>query len=199
MKRSNIKDALQVVAALLITGSMASAMSPSPATPETKTIVAHQKPAIKPTQASEKAPKTASKPKKVITWRDNPKHCTKAQYIAKEPPFRCINRPKAVESAPKVAAVQIPSSSGGYMSGCGDNSYAAYIYGMESGGQVSGRCNPSAVNPGGCRGIGQACPGSKLPCGADYACQNRYFNQYAMDRYGSWANAYNFWRGHNYW
>lgn len=68
---------------------------------------------------------------------------------------------------------------------CGDNQYAAYIYNYESG------CNTSSVNSIGCRGIGQACPGDKLPCGADYACQNAYFTAYAISRYGSWEAAYN--------
>lgn len=96
------------------------------------------------------------------------------------------------------ASAAVPAGQG-VMSGCGDNEYAAYIYGMESGGRVPGRCNPSAVNPGGCRGIGQACPGSKLPCGADYACQNAYFTNYAMQRYGSWQAAYNFWLANHWW
>ena len=87
----------------------------------------------------------------------------------------------------------------GAMSGCGDNQYAAYIYGQESGGRVTGNCNPSAVNAGGCRGIGQACPGGKLPCGADYACQNAWFNNYAIERYGSWAVAYNFHKANGWW
>lgn len=76
---------------------------------------------------------------------------------------------------------------------CGDNSYAQYIYQHESG------CNLNAVNSGGCRGIGQACPGSKLPCGADYACQNAWFSNYAVQRYGSWENAYYFWVANHYW
>lgn len=83
--------------------------------------------------------------------------------------------------------------------GCGDNQYAAYIYGQESGGRVTGNCDPAAVNEGGCRGIGQACPGSKLPCGADYACQNAWFTQYAMSTYGSWAAAFNFHKANGWW
>jgi LysM repeat protein len=78
------------------------------------------------------------------------------------------------------------------VAGCGDNSYANYIYMRESG------CNLNAVNASGCRGIGQACPGSKLPCGADYACQNAYFTSYAA-KYGGWAGAYAFWVAHGWW
>lgn len=105
------------------------------------------------------------------------------------------------QSAVKTAVVgqTAYAAGGGYMTGCGDNADAAFIYGMESGGRVPGRCNPGAVNEIGCRGIGQACPGGKLPCGADYACQNAFFTKYAMDRYGSWANAKAFWLANNWW
>ena len=103
-------------------------------------------------------------------------------------------RVRAVSTAPVAV-----SSGGGLRSNCGDNYYAAYIYAQESGGRVVGMCNPSAVNAGGCRGIGQACPGSKLPCGADYACQNAWFTSYMQGRYGSWAAAYNFHRANNWW
>lgn len=86
--------------------------------------------------------------------------------------------------------------------GCGDNQYAAYIYGMESGGRIPGNCNPTAQNAGGCLGIAQACPGSKLLAvcpNLDYACENIFFANYALARYGSWAGAYAFWLAHNYW
>lgn len=67
------------------------------------------------------------------------------------------------------------------------------IYMKESGN------NPAAVNSIGCRGIGQACPGTKLPCGADYACQDAYFTNYAETRYNGWANAWQFWQAHGWW
>lgn len=78
-------------------------------------------------------------------------------------------------------------------SGCGNDPYMAYIYQHESG------CNPSAVNSIGCRGIGQACPGSKLPCGADFACQDAWFKQYAISRYGSPYLAMLAWQGQLWW
>lgn len=79
------------------------------------------------------------------------------------------------------------------VAGCGDNPYATYIYQHESG------CNLNAVNAGGCRGIGQACPGSKLPCGADYACQNAFFTAYANSAYGGWYPAYLAWLSKHWW
>jgi len=79
------------------------------------------------------------------------------------------------------------------VSGCGDNSYANYIYMHESG------CNTASSSANGCFGIGQACPASKLAyCGTDYACQNDYFTSYA-NKYGGWAGAYNFWVSHGWW
>ncbi len=111
---------------------------------------------------------------------------------------------KAAIEAAKAAEVKVVSTpvAQGPVGNCGDNYYASYIYGMESGGRVVGNCNPSAKNAGGCLGIGQACPGSKLiaACpGLDYTCQNAYFTNYAVSRYGDWAGAYNFWIGNGWW
>lgn len=73
------------------------------------------------------------------------------------------------------------------------NPYKDFIYYKES------TCNPGSVNSIGCRGIGQACPGTKLPCGNDFACQDAWFSNYAIQRYGSWEAAYNFWLRNNWW
>jgi hypothetical protein len=99
----------------------------------------------------------------------------------------------AVVEAPvatPVVRVEIPPSQ---PVTCGDNTYANYIYMHES------SCNVNAVNSIGCRGIGQACPGSKLPCGSDYECQNKWFTNYAVQRYGSWEQAYYFWLNNHWW
>jgi uncharacterized protein YabE (DUF348 family) len=69
---------------------------------------------------------------------------------------------------------------------------AEYIISRESGWRLN------AQNSGGCLGLGQACPGSKLinAC-PDYAndavCQLRFFTNYVNGRYGGWNGAYNFW------
>jgi len=71
-----------------------------------------------------------------------------------------------------------------------------FIYMHESGN------NPLAVNGAGCLGLGQACPGSKLQrvCPTlDYACEDAFFTNYAMSRYGSWEGAYQFWITHHWW
>ena len=78
--------------------------------------------------------------------------------------------------------------------GCGDNTYANFIYMHESG------CRTNAVNEIGACGIGQANPCGKMGCSlSDYACQNAFFTQYANDCYGSWYNAYIYWVNHRVW
>lgn len=75
-----------------------------------------------------------------------------------------------------------------------DDAAKAFIYSHESGN------NPSATNPHGCYGLGQDCNGRvRALCGADYACQDAYFNNYASSRYGSWSGAEAFWQTHGWW
>lgn len=75
-----------------------------------------------------------------------------------------------------------------------DNAAKAFIYAHESSN------NPNATNYLGCYGLGQDCNGQvRTLCGADYACQDEFFTNYAMRRYGSWANAQAFWLAHNWW
>ena len=72
------------------------------------------------------------------------------------------------------------------------------IIGRESG------WRPGALNSGGCAGLGQACPASKLARACpnwqtDPVCQLQFFGGYAKGRYGSWTNAYNFWQANHWW
>ena len=97
---------------------------------------------------------------------------------------------KIAEASNKAIGISTVSAQANCNTG---NPYKDYIYMKESG------CNPSSVNSIGCRGIGQACPGTKLPCGADFNCQDKYFEQYAISRYGSWENAYRFWLNNHWW
>ncbi len=86
--------------------------------------------------------------------------------------------------------VAVPALSGG------DAEYKLFIYNHESGN------NPTRRNGAGCLGLGQACPGSKLlaVCPTlDYACEDNFFTNYAIGRYGSWAGAYAFWLSHSWW
>jgi LysM repeat protein len=74
------------------------------------------------------------------------------------------------------------------------NAAKAFIYSRESGN------NPNATNPTGCYGLGQDCNGVlRAQCGADYACQDAYFDGYATRRYSSWEAAYAFWQANHWW
>ena len=74
------------------------------------------------------------------------------------------------------------------------NAAKAFIYAKESGN------NPNATNASGCYGIGQDCNGVlRSLCGANYDCQDEFFTNYAMRRYGSWENALAFWQSHHWW
>lgn len=77
------------------------------------------------------------------------------------------------------------------VSTCGTPKQCIYL--KESGNSTT------ALNSIGCRGLGQACPGSKLPCGDDYACQDAWFSNYAIQRYGSWEKAWQFWQANRWW
>lgn len=125
--------------------------------------------------------------KQIQNERDKLKQDLEAKLQKKE-----ADRLAAAANAVKTA-VQPPKAYAA-STGCNTgNMYKDFIYMHESG------CNPASVNSIGCRGIGQACPGTKLPCGADFACQDAYFTNYAIQRYGSWENAYAFWKSHNWW
>lgn len=74
--------------------------------------------------------------------------------------------------------------------------YKAYIYGNESGN------NPKRWNSSGCLGIGQSCPASKLLAvcpSLSYACEDQFFTNYAIERYGSWEKAAYFWSQNRWW
>jgi|GEM_PF-1528624 len=75
-----------------------------------------------------------------------------------------------------------------------DDAAKAFIYSHESGN------NPNSTSPRGCYGLGQDCNGRvQAQCGADYACQDAYFTNYATSRYGSWSAAQAFWQTHGWW
>lgn len=97
--------------------------------------------------------------------------------------------------------VNIPADKQAVMAAAGispsDYAYVDYIFSRES------RWNAAALNAGGCGGLGQACPASKLAnvCPnwqTDPVCQTRWFNGYAS-RYGGWAGAYNAWLTKHWW
>jgi len=103
---------------------------------------------------------------------------------------------EAKRNSATVYAAEIPKPSVVSQVNCGDNVYKQYIYQHESG------CRTDAVNSIGCTGIGQACPGSKIRNACpdlNFACQDAWFSNYAVQRYGSWERAYNFWVQNRWW
>lgn len=85
-----------------------------------------------------------------------------------------------------MAAAGIPESDWGYVD---------YVVSRESG------WNPNATNASsGACGLVQALPCSKVPGnGYDPVDNLRWATGYAVDRYGSWAGAYDFWIANNWW
>ena len=79
----------------------------------------------------------------------------------------------------------------------GDYGYVNYIFTNESG------WNPAARNPVGYVGLGQTREANlSSSCSnwqSDPICQIRFFNGYAVSRYGSWSGAYDFKASHGWW
>lgn len=106
---------------------------------------------------------------------------------------------------PQAVAVSTPSPApiGGtkesWMAAAGinpaDYGHVDYIISRESG------WNPNAVNKSsGAGGLPQALPYSKTGCAVgDPICQLRWANSYAVNRYGSWAGAHQFWISRHWW
>ncbi len=127
----------------------------------------------------------------------NPGQELRIPEASEQLPDRGLPQPAPiVASAPAVAAAPAATrsySSASYPAVSG-NDAKAFIYSRESGN------NPNATNPSGCYGLGQDCNGRlRAACGADYACQDAYFTNYATGRYGSWDGAYAFWQTHGWW
>ncbi len=102
----------------------------------------------------------------------------------------------AATPAPTFSAQVAPKKTATYQASypVSPNAAKAFIYQKESGN------NPNATNPIGCYGIGQDCNGIvRDRCGANYECQDAYFTDYAMRRYGSWEAAYAFWQSNRWW
>lgn len=98
--------------------------------------------------------------------------------------------------------VDVPSDKQAVMAAAGisrgEFMYVDFIISHESGWRAG------ATNSGGCGGLGQACPVSKLAAACptwqrDPVCQLRFFTGYAQGRYGSWAGAYQAWQSKHWW
>ncbi|MEI7682690.1 MAG: ubiquitin-like domain-containing protein [Candidatus Saccharibacteria bacterium] len=108
---------------------------------------------------------------------------------------------KVIAKGSKVVANRIGGDKGSILTAAGvpagQQAAADFVISRESG------WNLAAHNSGGCLGLGQACPGSKLvnACpnwDTDATCQVRFFSGYSS-RYGGWQGAQEFWLLHGWW
>lgn len=107
------------------------------------------------------------------------------------PPLKAVSTVSSVYIAPAGKTVPAVSMS---VVDCGSDPNMAFIYQHESG------CRTDAIGPNGPCGLGQALPCSKLPCSLnDWSCQNFWFTNYAISKYGSTYAAYQWWLGHSWW
>jgi hypothetical protein len=166
------------------------ATKPIPLLEERAYAMSAPKPATKP--APVKAAATPAVTPAPATAAPTPPTCADDEWVWADD-GQCHKKP--VAAAPVAQAAPAAAAAPAWDGSCGDNSYANYIYSHESG------CNPSAINSSsGACGIGQELPCGKSGCSlGNYACQNAYFTNYAISRYGSWAGAYQFWVAHKWW
>lgn len=113
--------------------------------------------------------------------------------LSKQLQAKLEQKERDIAAKAQKAAVAAVSSPKAYASSC--DSAKACIYQKESGN------NPGAINKSsGACGLGQAWPCSKMKCSlTDYACQDAYFTNYAVNRYGSWGKAWAFWQQKHWW
>lgn len=127
------------------------------------------------------------------TWRDNPKNCTDKQWIAKEPPFTCIDKPLKPSDSQQTQSVELSKSKEELMrlAGIPEHEWAAVneIITRESGWKHTIWNSTGS----GAYGLCQSLPASKMSsAGADYmtnpVTQLKWCNEYAKG-YGGWNNA----------
>lgn len=117
-----------------------------------------------------------------------------AELARQEAEAERLRQQELARQARPSTTAQAPTPAPVYGDCASVNWAAAQIYIRESG------CRTNAYNPSGCRGIGQACPGSKLTCSDDdFWCQHAWFEAYAFSRYGSWENAWAVWQRQHWW
>jgi uncharacterized protein YabE (DUF348 family) len=136
--------------------------------------------------------------KATITYEVNVQH---GDEVSRKLLQRVVTVQPVTRIVAKGKTVNIPSDKVAVMQAAGvspsDYAYVDYVFSRES------HWNAAAVNGGGCTGLGQACPGSKLAAACpswqtDAVCQTRFFTGYA-NRYGGWAGAYNAWITKGWW
>lgn len=94
-------DVLLTALALLITGGLVHAQPIETAVEPAKDTAVVQTAPVETKTEPVKEVEPAKAPEKVVTWQDNPNKCDQnTQYIAKDAPFKCIDKPKETAAAP---------------------------------------------------------------------------------------------------
>lgn len=207
---------------LIVIVAVIMGVSPLPTTTQQQPVVDSGKPAIVQQERKESAaskPKSEETKKPVVnksaeqkeqTWQDNPNKCNQeTQYISKEAPFKCIDKPVAqAQTAQPAARAAITGDKYDWLRASGipesEWTYVDYIVGRESG------WNPCAYNPGqsDCNANPTSACGlaQSLPCGkqskyghwTDPVANLKWQYEYVKGRYGGYAQAYAFWTA-NHW
>jgi hypothetical protein len=106
--KAKISDALQMIAAILITTGMVAYAAPVPQTHEKNT-----QSVVKAERVVDSAPvqqSPSAKPEMVKNDVSDPNHCEPEQYWAKEPPYQCLPKPKTSQPAAAVTTTSPPAS-----------------------------------------------------------------------------------------
>lgn len=161
-------------------------------------------PAVAPIESIEAAPVQLSLTESVVTV-DSPEISIEVQESA----YQAAERAKAVRAklaaATKPLKVTFTATSTELMTLAGipqdQWAYVDFIINHEAGWNGTLTYNRQGS---GAYGICQALPGRKMAsAGADWQTntltQLKWCNGYALARYGSWKNAYQFWINHRYW
>ncbi len=186
-------DALQITAAILLTGGLLVSAAPLPE------VFAPSEEPVAVIETVEVVDNEPEAPKKV----DDPNNCEPEQLWAKESPYQCIDKPTPTKSVSHVAILPptafVPSGnkqSWLVASGIPQGQWGSvdYLVSRESG------WNPNAVNASsGACGLGQ-----QLPCGKWVGAWNDpvaaliAMNGYVNARYGGWVGAVGFWQVNNW-
>lgn len=129
-----------------------------------------------------------------VTSTVTPAH---AQAVESTKALEVVSEPVS-EPTPVVEPVEAPQEQVPVYAPVSEDEAKNFIYQHESSGRLD------AMNSIGACGLGQSLPCSKLESvcpdwRTDYACQDAWFTNYMLTRYGSWDNARAFWLQHSWW
>lgn len=213
--KNYIKDGLQIVVAVILTGSMIASAAPletNYATQEPVEASQVTETSIAPTEPEKPSEQPAVQPEPINQEPIiDPNNCEPEQYWAKEPPYECIPKKQQVSSATtagtsnQVVSAVMPS--GGRVdwlvaSGIPENEWWAvdYLVSRESGWNPCAyypRQNDCSASPSTACGLVQQNPCGKIPGDwTDPVAALKWQYQYVAARYGGYAQAVEHWKAY---